>query len=107
MFRSRNGVLHFRFAMISCRPFARERVISLATLNFLRISFTKVFRLHAKKFIHSERAAKFCEIFTLLLSYVVPVKSKAKISQNCVAFSEYMNFTKFEWCSYIYIKSEL
>ena len=44
------------------------------------------------KFIYSEKATKFCEIFTLLLSYVVPVKSKVKISQNFVAFSEYMNF---------------
>ena len=44
------------------------------------------------KFIHSEKATKFCEIFTLLLSCVVPVKSKVKISQNFVAFSEYMNF---------------
>ena len=44
------------------------------------------------KFIYSEKAKKFCEIFTLLLSYVVPVKSKVKISQNSVAFSEYMNF---------------
>ena len=26
------------------------------------------------------------------MSYVVPVKSKGKISQNFVAFSEYMNF---------------
>jgi hypothetical protein len=26
------------------------------------------------------------------LSYVVPVKSKVEISQNFVAFSEYMNF---------------
>ena len=39
-----------------------------------------------------EKATKFCEIFTLLLSYAVPVKSKVKISQNFVAFSEYMNF---------------
>ena len=38
------------------------------------------------KFIYSEKAIKFCEISTLLLTYVVPVKSK-------VAFSEYMNFT--------------
>ena len=30
---------------------------------------------------------------TLLLSYVVPVKSKVEIWQNFVAFSEYMNFT--------------
>ena len=44
------------------------------------------------KFIYSEKATKFCEIFTLLLSYVVPVKGKVKISQNFVAFSEYMNF---------------
>ena len=38
-------------------------------------------------------ATKFNEIFTLLLFYVVPVKSKVKISQNFAAFSEYMNFT--------------
>ena len=42
--------------------------------------------------MYSEKAKKFCEIFTLPLSYVVPVKSKVKISQNFVAFSEYMNF---------------
>ena len=46
------------------------------------------------KFIYSEKATNFCEISTLLLSYVVPVKSKVEISQNFVAFSEYMNFTK-------------
>ena len=44
------------------------------------------------KFIYSEKATKIFEIFTLLLSYLVPVKSKVKISQNFVAFSEYMNF---------------
>ena len=45
------------------------------------------------KFIYSKKATKFCEIFTLILSYVVPVKSKVKISQKFVAFSECMNFT--------------
>ena len=44
------------------------------------------------KFIYSEKAAKLCEIFTLLLSYLVPVKSKVTISQHFVALSEYMNF---------------
>merc|ERR1711997_1165704 len=44
------------------------------------------------KFIYSEKATKFCEIFTLLLTTVHTVKSKVKISQNFVAFSEYMNF---------------
>ena len=46
------------------------------------------------KFVYSEKDTKFCEIFTLLLSYVVPVKSKVKILKNFVAFSEYMNFTR-------------
>ena len=45
------------------------------------------------KFIYSEKATKFCKISTLLLSYVVPVKSKVEILQNFVAFSEYMIFT--------------
>jgi hypothetical protein len=40
------------------------------------------------KLIYSEKATKSCEIFTLLLSYA----GKEKISQNFVAFSEYMNF---------------
>ena len=51
------------------------------------------------KFAYSEKATKFCEIFSLLLSYLVPVKSKVKISQNFVAFSEYMNF-KYLVCIY-------
>ena len=41
------------------------------------------------KFLYSEKAPKFCEIFPLLLSYAVPVKSKG----NFLAFSEYVNFT--------------
>ena len=45
------------------------------------------------KLLNSENATKFCEIFTLLLTAVHTVKSKGKISQNFVAFSEYVNFT--------------
>ena len=45
------------------------------------------------KFIYSEKATKFCKISTVDLSYVVTVKSTVEISQNFVAFSEYMNFT--------------
>ena len=44
------------------------------------------------KFIYSEKATKFCEIFTLFLTVCTVVKSKEKISQNFVAFSEYRNF---------------
>ena len=50
-------------------------------------------RAHALlKFIYSVKATKFCEISTLLLSYVKPVKSKVDISQTFMASSEYMNF---------------
>ena len=65
--------------------------VTIALKKFLR-------NTQSLKFIYSEKATKFCEIFTLLLSYVVPVKSKVKISQNLVAFSEYMNFngSRFE-----------
>ena len=44
------------------------------------------------KFVYSEKATNFCEIFPLLLTTVHTVKSKGKISQNFVTFSEYMNF---------------
>ena len=52
------------------------------------------------KFIYSEKATKFCEISTNFLSYVLPVKSKVKISQNFMAFLEYLNFkkkSKLDW----------
>ena len=44
------------------------------------------------KFIYSEKGTIFCEISTVDLSYVGTVKSTVEISQNFVAFSEYMNF---------------
>ena len=44
------------------------------------------------KFIYFEMATFFCKISTADLSYVVTVKSTVEISQNFVAFSEYMNF---------------
>ena len=50
------------------------------------------YRLVYVKFIYSEKATNFCEISTVNLSYVVMVKSTVEISQNFVAFSEYMNF---------------
>ena len=44
------------------------------------------------KFIYSEKATTFCEIFNLLLTVCTVVKSKVKFLQNFVALSEYMNF---------------
>ena len=55
------------------------------------------FEYFPQKFIYSEKATKFCEIFTLLLTGTKQDKSKLKMSQNFVAFSEYMNFkTNFD-----------
>jgi hypothetical protein len=45
------------------------------------------------KFIYSEKATKLFEISTLDLTACNEVKFKVEISQNFVAFSEYMNFT--------------
>ena len=53
-----------------------ESIFQLKLLRFLLV-----------KFIYSEKATQFCEIFNLLWSYV-----SVEISQNFVAFSEYMNF---------------
>ena len=66
----------------------------IITVRFLNGGRQAGGRLPIVKFIYSEKATKFCEISTLLLSYVVLVKSKVEISQNFVAFSEYMNFTE-------------
>ena len=49
-------------------------------------------RVSSIKWIYSERTTKFCKNSTLLLPYVVPLKSMLKILQNFVAFSEYTNF---------------
>ena len=42
----------------------------------------------------SEKATNFFEIFTLLLTGTTQDKGKVKISQNFVAFSKYINFTR-------------
>ena len=52
------------------------------------------------KFIYSEKATKFCEVFPLLLSVCNVDKTKVEIPQNFVALSEYTNFTVQIWvCS--------
>ena len=50
------------------------------------------------KVLYSEKAKKFCEIFLLLFTVCTVVKSKRKISQNFVDFSEYINFTFARVC---------
>ena len=64
---------------------------------FLRVGFyswaKSNFKILVVKFIYSEKATKFCEIFTLLLTDTT--QDKVKILQNFVAFLEYMNITSY------------
>ena len=62
------------------------RGVAVAKVGFIYILVNSV------KFIHSEKATKFCEISPLLLTAVHKVKSKGNISQKFVVFSEYLNF---------------
>ena len=64
-----------------------NRIIFLFAAGGFCIPYT-----YWNKFIYSEKVTKFCEISTKGLSYVVMVKSTVEISQNDVAFSEYMDF---------------
>ena len=57
------------------------------------------------KYVYSEKATKFCEISTLLLSTVHTDKSKMDISQNFVAFSECMNFSTLNLTTVHRVKS--
>ena len=64
-------------------------------INKVKFKWSSCFEVKEKielKFMNSENATKFCEISTLLLTAVHTVKIKVEISQNFVAFSEYMNF---------------
>ena len=45
------------------------------------------------KFIYCEKATKFCKISTVDLTSITLDISMVEISQNFVAFSQYMNFT--------------
>ena len=75
-----------------CMSFDQKSICSNSETHLDDRNFREITVL---KFIFSEKATKFCKIFTFLLSYlsyVVPVKSKVQILQYFVAFSKYMNF---------------
>ena len=80
-----------------------SKTIMIATISPAEVNHNETLRygnmgyqdsMRGIKFIYSEKATKFCEISTLLLSNVVPVKSKVEIFQNSVDFSEYMNLSR-------------
>ena len=53
----------------------------------VQVTFVSCIKSVRLKFVYSEKTTKFCEIFT-----VHTEKSKVEITQNFVAFSEYMNY---------------
>ena len=70
--------------------------LSIAFENQMRVCKITMIRTLAYrqlvKFAYSEKATRFCNISTLLLSTVQD--SKREISQNFLAFSEYLNFSQ-------------
>ena len=64
----------------------KESSLSVKLLNFFKSVI---------KFVYSKKTTKFCKISTLPLSTVHSDKNKVEISQNFVAFSEYMNFKRW------------
>ena len=76
--------------LLNVFKFLNDRKIESQNKTPLKKDWSIVFL--SLKFIYSEKATKFFEISTLLLTTVHTVKSKVKISQNFEAFSKYMNF---------------
>ena len=72
--------------------FLEIRVLFIVLFFRIFFQFYEYQRTLFLQFINSEKATKFCQISTLDLSYVVTVKHTVEISQNFVAFSEWMNF---------------
>jgi hypothetical protein len=72
------------------------RKFKFVTYNFCNSSAKMAISL---KFIYSEKAIKFCEISTNYLT----CSTHREISQNFVAFSEYMNFSIWSQSKYLMI----
>ena len=91
-------LIQWRRSLQGCFPYLNRcqgnllKDIVNKTVGRLQPFFTYV--LFSVKIIYPEKVTKFCKISTLLLTVCTVVKSKVKISQNFVAFSEYMNFTR-------------
>ena len=75
----------------SCSSFWQLEVPSAMSFHKIQQVSWSTFILLVK-FIYSVKATKYYAISTLLLSYVVPVKSQVEISKIFVAFSIYINF---------------
>ena len=73
----------------ACKDPTFAHSLFISATQTWQLAFFRPLSTCSLKFIYSEKAPKFCEIFPLILT--VCTKSKGKTSQNFVAFSEYMN----------------
>ena len=90
-----NGIWRWIFLAFSTFVFFLGNIFH-TTVKF--IYSEKATQHTSVKFIHHEKATQFCKISTLDLTVCSTVKSKVEISQNLVAFSEYMNSNfKAKW----------
>ena len=81
------------------RALVSHRSTGVQSSQFLKLGksaptyfFKLCYKVHMN-ILTSEKATEFCAIFNLLLTGTTQNKSKVEISQNFVAFSEYMNFS--------------
>ena len=74
-------------------------ILYARNIQIISTTYIRVVSIVVEFFKYSEKATRFCKISTLDLTVLRTVKSKMEISQNFVAFSEYMNFTKRIYCT--------
>ena len=68
----------------------KNEIILVQVLRAVGVLWIKIGQVI--KFMYSEKATKFCEISTLILTDTTWDKSKVEVLQNFVGFSEYINF---------------
>ena len=86
--RSDNKWQNSDFFPLLKKYWIRRRTFAI-DIFFITLIFNS---LYLAKFIYSEKAAKFWQFSTLLLSVSTVEENKVEISQNFVAFSAYTNF---------------
>ena len=101
---SRDWLLRTFALLAQCPSIEKNIQRTNSALKLLRATKNQISHVkHQLKFIYSEKATKFCEIFSILSTTVHTVKSKVKILQTFEAFSEYMNFNfrvNFWWLKF-------
>ena len=79
-------------SQVTSKKLIRELIIYANSTMIESLRFLEPIEKSKRVRVHIFKATKFCEISTVDLFYVVPVKFMLEILQNFVAFSECINF---------------